>query len=118
MAAPNSQTTPNSQSLFSNLQQVGIIAQTITPGSVATVVAAEQTFTVTGLAVGDVVFVSPAATGNATGVCSARVTAANTLGITFVNPTAGALTPGAGTYLIAVFRPAPGIGNLTAMPIL
>lgn len=78
-------------------------SQTITPGSVAAAVAAEQTFTVTGLRTTDAVHVIPAATGNATGVASARVSAANTLAITFVNPTAGALTPGAGTYTILAF---------------
>lgn len=86
------------------LTQVRRFSQTITPASVGAAVAAEQTFTVTGLAVGDSVIVNPAATGNATAVAGARVSAANTLAIQFVNPTAGALTPGAGTYTILAFR--------------
>lgn len=86
------------------LTQVRRFSQTITPASVGAAVAAEQTFTVTGLAVGDTVIVNPAATGNATAVAGARVSAANTLAIQFVNPTAGALVPGAGTYTIIAFR--------------
>jgi hypothetical protein len=120
MAAPNSQTTPNSQAPFSGIQQIGVISQTITPGSVGAANASgtQQTFTVTGLQTTDIIIVTPAATGNATTVGSAFVSAANTLAIQFNNPTAGALTPGAGVYLITVLRPAPGIPLLTAMPIL
>ncbi len=88
-----------------NFREVRRYSQTITPASVGAAVAAEQTFTVTGLATGDIVVVNPAATGNATAVCAARVSAANTLAISFVNPTAGALTPGAGTYTILAYRP-------------
>ena len=43
-------------------------------------------------------------TGNATGIGGFRVSAANTLAIQYINPTAGALTPGAGTYNILAFR--------------
>lgn len=79
-------------------------SQALTPASVAAATVAEQTFTVTGLATTDKVVVNPAATGNATGIAGARVSAADTLAIAFVNPTAGALVPGAGTYNILAFR--------------
>lgn len=85
-------------------QDVRWYSQTITPASVATIVCAEQTFTVTGLKTTDAVFVSPAATGNATSMTQARVSAANTLALMYCNPTAGALTPGAGTYKIISVR--------------
>lgn len=84
--------------------QIRAYSQTITPASVAAAVAAEQTFTVTGLTTADKVVVNPAATGNATAVAAARVSAANTLAVQFVNPTAGALVPGAGTYTVLAFR--------------
>lgn len=98
--------TPTTLSVGSGTTLTGIVvySQTITPASVAAAVAAEQTFTVTGLTTADKVFINPAATGNATAVAAARVSAANTLAITFVNPTAGALTPGAGTYSIVAIR--------------
>lgn len=81
-----------------------VYSQTITPASVAAATVAEQTFTVTGLTTADKVFINNAATGNATGIAGCRVSAANTLAISFVNPTAGALTPGAGTYNIVAMR--------------
>lgn len=84
--------------------QIRVYSQSVTPASVSPATAAEQTFTVTGLTTADKVFMNPAATGNATGVCSCRVTASNTIGITFVNPTAGALTPGSGTYTFVAIR--------------
>ena len=77
---------------------------TITPASVATVTTAEQTFTVNGLSTRDAVFVSPPATGNSTMAGQARVSAANTLAITYTNPSAGNLTPAAGIVRILAVR--------------
>lgn len=86
------------------ITQVRVYSQTITAASVAADTVAEQTFTVTGLTTADKVVVNPAAIANATGIAGARVSAANTLAIRFVNPTAGALTPTAGTFTILAFR--------------
>lgn len=86
------------------ITQIRVYSQTITPASVATIVCAEQTFTVTGLTTADKVLVNPAATGNATSMAQARVSAADTLALMYCNPTAGALVPGAGTYTIVAFR--------------
>lgn len=86
------------------IKQIRVYSQTITPASVATVVCAEQTFTVTGLTTEDAVIINPAATGNATSACQARVSAADTLAVMYCNPTAGALTPGAGTMTIIAIR--------------
>lgn len=73
---------------------------TITPAEVATIVAAHQAHTVAGVDADDVcVFCQAAATGNASGFCSARVSAANQVTLTFTNPTAGNLTPDPGTYI-------------------
>ena len=84
-----------------------VIAVSFSAAQVGAATTAEQTVTVSGVAVGDFVSVNPPANTKATAVAGARVTAANTVGITFVNPTAGALTPDAGTYLIRVVRPYP-----------
>ena len=86
------------------LTQAAVYSQTVTPASVAAATVAEQTFTVTGLTTADKVIVNHAATGNATGIAGVRVSAANTLAVSFVNPTAGALTPGAGTWSIIAIR--------------
>lgn len=82
-----------------------VYSQTITAASVAAATVAEQTFTVTGLKVGDLVWVQPAAISNSTGIAGVRVSAADTLAVRFVNPTAGALTPTAGTWtIVAITR--------------
>lgn len=86
------------------LKRVKVYSQTITPGSVAAATVAEQTFTVTGLTTDDTVHVNTAAIANAVGIAGARVSAANTLAVRFVNPTAGALTPTAGTWKIVAVR--------------
>lgn len=75
---------------------------TLAPAEVATIVAVEQDFTVPGVKANEMVigFHYPA-TGGAVGVASARVKAANTIAVTFINPTAGALTPDAGSWTFA-----------------
>lgn len=85
-----------------------VLSVAVTPASVGAATSAEQTFTVSGLAVGDFVAVSTtASTGNATAIVGARVSAANTLAIRYINPTAGSLTPAADTYLVLVARSYP-----------
>ena len=91
-----------------------VVSASLTPVAIATITTAEQTFTVNGLKVGDHVTVNPPSITAGTGIVGARVSAANTLALTFVNPTAGSLTPAAGTYAIAVKRPA---GNAPATSI-
>lgn len=86
------------------ITQIAVYSQTITAASVAAATVAEQTFTVTGLTTADKVIVNPAAISNATGIAGVRVSAANTLAVRFVNPTAGALTPTAGTWSIVAIR--------------
>jgi len=81
-----------------------VYAPSLTPASVGAATVAEQTFTVNGLTTADKVIVNPPAIANATGIAGARVSAANTLAVRFVNPTAGALTPSAGTYTVTAFR--------------
>jgi hypothetical protein len=82
--------------------------QSLTPASVATNVAAEQAFTITAspsvLKSTDLVYVTPPAMGNALAVSSARINTTGQLVIVFVNTTAGALTPAAGTYKVLVAR--------------
>ena len=86
------------------IPQIKVYSQTITPASVAAATVAEQTFTVTGLTTADKVIVNPAAIANATGLSGFRVSAADTLAVRFVNPTAGALVPTAGAWTIVAIR--------------
>ena len=115
---PSTTVTSNSQSVFSNLQQMAVISLAVTPASVAAATVAEQSFALAGLAVSDVVYVSMPAVASAVAIVNARVSAAGTLTVAYVNPTAGALVPAAGTYQVVVSRPAPLQPALSAMPIL
>jgi hypothetical protein len=100
----------------SHVYQIGIMrpnpaapfnryAAVLTPGSVAANTTAEQTFTVTGLVAGSPVWVNKPTPQAGLGIVGCRVTAANTLGITFANATASAITPTAAeTYVVGNFQ--------------
>jgi len=85
-------------------KRILVLTASLTPSAVATVTTAEQTFTVPGLHVGDYVLVIPPARTVNASMTYAYVSARDTLAICFVNPTAGSVTPTAGTYTILVFR--------------
>jgi len=75
----------------------------------ATVTTAEQSVTVNGLLATDIVVgVSKPTAQAGLGIAGYRVVSANTLGITFVNPTASGITPtGSEVYNVTILRPAP-----------
>ena len=93
--------------VLGNINKQSVISVSLTPVEVATVVAAEQSFTINGLKEGDIIsgFHLAGAIGTACSATSARVSAANTLSVIFNNPTAGNLTPTAGTYKFILSRP-------------
>lgn len=93
--------------VLGNLANQSVVGVALTPAEVATIVAAEQSFTINGLRAGDIVsgFHLDGAIGTAVSATSARVSAANTLAVIFNNPTAGNLTPTAGTYKFLLSRP-------------
>lgn len=89
-----------------NIQLAMVLGLTISPVLVAVNTTVEQTFTLQGLQLGDVVSVTKPTTQAGLGIVNSRVTAANTIGITFANTTAGTLTPTAGeTYIVELNRP-------------
>lgn len=88
-----------------NEDRFGVISQSINVASVAANTTAEQTFTVPGLKTSDMVFVNKPSVSAGLGIVNARVSAADTLAISFVNATAAAIDPAAETYLIFWFRP-------------
>ena len=107
---PNVSTQPDTtQSPIGNVQKMGIFSLAITPASVGAATTAEQTFSATGigLLVTDNVDVSKPSFQAGLGIVNVRVSAVDTLAITYVNPTAGALTPTAETYQVAVTRVQP-----------
>lgn len=76
----------------------------LTPASVAANTTAEQTFTIAGLNTSDLVFVNKPTAQAGLGIVGTRVTATDTIGITYGNPTAGAIVPTAETYKIVSIR--------------
>lgn len=89
-------------SVIGNLK---VFSQSLDVASVAANTTAEQTFTITGLVADDIVLtvIKPALTAGL-GICGYRVSAANTLAITFNNNTGGALDPAAQTYTVVVIN--------------
>lgn len=95
---------PASQSL-GNISLDMILNVTLSPATIATVTVAEQTFAVAGLLVGDMVVVNKPTAQAGIGIAGSRVVSAGVLGISFVNPTAGTLTPTASEiYRVAISR--------------
>jgi len=74
---------------------------TIDPASVAANTTVEQTFTVTGVSSGDYILslVKPTLTAGI-GIGGYRCSADDTVAITFINATGGAIDPGSETYTI------------------
>ncbi len=90
--------------LTGNIAEMGIVTFTYDPASQAANDTDEDTVTVSGLRVGDFVVVSKPTHTDGIGLADARVTAANTLSITWTNPTAGAVNAGPETYTALWFR--------------
>lgn len=91
--------------VLGNLVKNAVISVALTPVAVAQATTAEQTFTVNGLLLGDHVSVSKITAQAGLGIVNARVSAANTLAITFCNiPSGGNITPTAETYHVLVSR--------------
>lgn len=64
-----------------------------TLSAVLTITSAEQTVACTGVEVGDFVSINKPTAQAGLGIVGARVTAKDTIGITFMNTTAGSITP-------------------------
>lgn len=90
-----------------NVQSMSVISVTLSPSIVNTITAGEQTFTVPGVLASDICMAVQKPTAQAgLGIAGVRVTAANTVGIIFVNPTAGNITPTASeVYKFTLVRP-------------
>jgi hypothetical protein len=89
-----------------NLVKQSVISVTLTPALIVLNTTAEQTFTVNGLLPGDMVLVNKPTTQAGLGIVGSRVSAANTLAITFSNNTGSSITPTAAqAYLVLVSRP-------------
>jgi hypothetical protein len=91
-----------------NIASLGVASVVLSPAQVAANTTAEQTFTVPGIRVSDVVVeVNKPSAQAGLGICGVRVSAANTIGITFSNNnTVSPITPTASeTYQVIWERP-------------
>lgn len=77
---------------------------TIDAASVAANTTAEQTFTVAGLRTTDHVTVNKPSLDAGLGIAGCRVSATNTLAITYINATASAIDPASEDYSVVVIR--------------
>lgn len=84
--------------------EVSTVQVTINPAAVSANTTEEQTFTVLGLDISDRCFVSKPSHTAGVGIVNVRVSAADTLAITFMNPTAVAVNPPSETYAIVITR--------------
>ena len=94
-----------------NEDRFGVCAVALDIASVAANTSAEQSFAVKGLRPGDFVALSKPSVNAGLVVSTARVSAADTLAITFGNHTAGAIDPAVETYLVFYFRPEKTFGQ-------
>lgn len=89
-----------------NLLNIFALTKTFDPAAVATITTAEQDITVLGVKVGDIVLCvnKPTLTAGV-GIVNARVKAADTVSVQFVNPTAASVDPASETYTFVIARP-------------
>ncbi|WP_394764287.1 hypothetical protein [Phenylobacterium sp.] len=87
-----------------NEDRFGVCLLALDVGAVGANTSAEQAFTVKGLRPGDFVHVNKPSLHAGLVVSTARVSAADTLAITFGNTTAGAIDPAVESYLLFYFR--------------
>lgn len=91
--------------LHGNSFASGVVTLALTPASVAPNTTAEQLFPVVGVQVGDFISINKPSGQAGLGIVGARVSAAGSVGITFINATAGAIVPTAGeSYMIRYIR--------------
>lgn len=80
--------------------------QTLSPAIVATITVAEQLFTVPGVpdpaTTPSIVIANKPTVQAGLGMCSSRASAANQVGLSFVNPTVAGITPTASEVYIIV----------------
>jgi hypothetical protein len=87
------------------LTRIAKYSAALTPSAVPANTCAEQLFTVTGIATGDVVAVNKPTAQAGLGVAGVRASATNQVGVNFCNATASPITPTAAeTYLFTAIR--------------
>jgi hypothetical protein len=82
-----------------------LVSVTLTPAAVATVTVASQTLTgIPGVEANDIVICVRNPIATAVGLVGVQANGTNSISMTFVNPTAGSVTPTSGTYTFLVIK--------------
>ena len=93
-----------------------VLAVALSPAAIGATTTGEQTFTVSGVQLGDFIDISKPTVQPGISIGNARVSAANTIAIEFANQSAGTLTPTASeTYLVGVTRPENLVNNVSIL---
>ena len=92
------------RALRDNFARTRTYSVTVDATNVGANTTSEQTFTVTGLGTTDIVYVNKPSHSAGLGIVNARVSAANTLAITYMNTTGAGIDPGSETYTVVAIR--------------
>lgn len=93
-----------------NVRALHAISAVLSPVAVLANTTTEQTFTVPGLVLNQIVTVNKPTAQAGLGIVGARVSGANTLAITFSNNTGSSITPTASeTYALGIMSPESGV---------
>ncbi len=91
--------------LGGNISGMYMVAVAFDMADVLTITTSEQDVTVPGVKVGDMALVSKPTCTAGLGIAGCRVKAADTVSITYVNPTAGTLNAASENYTFLIIRP-------------
>ena len=91
-----------------NMYAMGMVDVVFDPASVAANTSAAQTITVAGIDLNDTVFVTKPTLSAGLSIGGARVSAQDTISVTFVNSTASPIDAAAETYRVTWFRAESG----------
>lgn len=95
-----------------NIGKIFAVSLTFDPAAVAAATTAEQSVTVNGVQVGDFIIPEKPSATAGVGIVNARVSAANTVQLTFVNATAGSVNATSETWRFLVIRPEGSLGTV------
>jgi len=91
---------------YGNVRGNWILAVTLSPASVANATSAEQTFTCTGVLLGDSIQVNKPSFQAGLAIANSRVSANGVIAIAFANASSASITPTAAeVYTIEITRP-------------
>lgn len=99
-----------------NVASINLVKATVNLGSVAANTSEEETFTLTGVKVGDMIIVQKENLEAGIVLGSARVEAADTVTVEVINTTSGAIDAASATMAVLVIRAEGSIATSANLP--